>query len=133
MIMKKSNYKSSFDMHLNATENIQNKAKELRKNMTNAEKLLWSKINNKQLLGFKFRRQHPIDIFISDFYCHKAKLIIEVDGDIHKKAENKDYDINRTAELENNGIKIIRFTNNEIETNIEEAVEKIKQYLLMTT
>ncbi len=116
-------------MHLNATENIQDKARELRKNTTRAEQLLWDELKKKQVLGYKFRQQHPIDIFIADFYCHKAKLVIEVDGDIHKKTENKEYDCNRTAELENMDIRVIRFTNSEIENNINEVISKIKQCL----
>ena len=128
--MNNSNYKSGFDMHYNATEAIQEKARILRKQMTKAEKLLWKELNNKNVLGYKFRRQHPIDIFIADFYCHKAKLVIEVDGEIHCKKENKEYDYNRIAELKGYGIKVIRFTNCEIENNIDKVIKEIERTLI---
>ncbi len=66
-------------------------AKELRRNMTDAEIILWSYLKG-GINGLKFRRQHPIGIYVADFYCHKIKLIVEVDGSIHNKKEVKDYD-----------------------------------------
>ena len=103
------------------------RAKELRENMTRAELKLWERLKNNQLGGFRFKAQHPIDKFIVDFYCHKARLIIEVDGDIHK--ESVEYDQNRTAELEKFELKIIRFTNKEIETDIESVLKRISECL----
>jgi very-short-patch-repair endonuclease len=96
----------------------------LRKNMTFQEKLLWDKLKNNQIYGLKFRRQHPIDIFIADFYCHSVKLVVEVDGEVHRT--KKDYDLGRSAEMEKYGIKVIRFRNHEVEKNILKVVEKIK-------
>jgi len=125
-----TNYKSDFDMHYGASENIIAKAKELRHQQTKAEKILWNKLRNNNILSFKFRRQHPVDISIVDFYCHKAKLVIEVDGKIHQKKDILEYDINRTAHLEEFGLKIIRFTNYEIENQIEKVLKKIKQVLI---
>lgn len=90
---------------------------------------MWRKLNNNQL-GVRFKAQHPIDIFIADFYCHKYKLVIEVDGEIHHK--QKDYDEGRTAEMERFDIKVIRFTNDEIYNNIENVLEKIKELLFFT-
>ena len=116
-------------MYYNANQNIQRNAKNLRKRETKAEKLLWEKLKNKQLLGLKFRRQHPIDIFIADFYCHKIKLVIEIDGSIHELLEIKEIDDGRTFELEKLGIKIIRFTNNDIEKNIDMVIKKIIHYI----
>ena len=69
----------------------------------------------------KFRRQHPVDIFVLDFYCHELKLAIEVDGEIHLSTEVKAYDEGRTYELEKFGIKILRFTNNQIFENMDEV------------
>jgi len=103
-------------------------AKELRENMTIAEKKLWSRINNKQL-GFRFKPQHPVSRFIADFYCHKIKLAIEVDGEIHLGREEKEYDINREAELKKFGIKVLRFSNDEVMNNIEKVLEEIKKHL----
>jgi len=102
------------------------RAKFLRENMTEAEKLLWSRLRNKQL-GVRFRNQHPIDIFIADFYCHSHKLIIEVDGEYHE--ERSEYDIGRTAELEKWDITVIRFSNDEIKKDIERVIGTIKKYL----
>lgn len=104
-------------------------AKELRRNMTPAEKILWRYLRNDQLYGCHFRRQHPIKQFIADFYCAKADLIIELDGGIHNNSEVQEHDINRTAELENMGITVIRFTNEEIYNDINNVIEKIKKHL----
>ena len=114
-------------MFYNAKPHIFEKAKMLRKNMTEAELKLWEKLKGKKMLGLRFRPQHPIDIFIADFYCHPLKLILEVDGGIHKSKNQKEYDIGREGELKNWGMKIIRFTNEEIENDIKSVLETIKQ------
>jgi very-short-patch-repair endonuclease len=111
-------------MFYGAKPPIFEKAKALRESMTCAEKLLWEKLRNKQLDGLKFRAQHPIDIFIADFYCHQLKLVIEVDGDIHNA--QKEYDLGREAEMEAYGIKTIRFTNEQIENGLESVLTRIK-------
>ena len=116
-----------------ATPEIFARARELRKNMTPAEKLLWEKLRNNQLDGFYFRRQHPIKFFIADFYCAKADLIVELDGGIHLNTDVHEHDINRTAELENLGIKVIRFTNEEVFNNIDDVIERIRKELTNTT
>ena len=95
--------------------------------MTEAEEILWGQLRGKKLLGLRFRPQHPVDIFIADFYCHPLKLVIEVDGGIHKSKEQREYDIGREGELENWGIKVIRFTNDEIKNDINKIVKEIKQ------
>ncbi|WP_010663472.1 endonuclease domain-containing protein [Marinilabilia salmonicolor] len=115
------------NMFFNAKPHIFEKAKDLRKNMTPAELKLWKYIKNNQILGLRFRRQHPIDIFIADFYCHQIKLVIELDGEVHNNNENHEYDVNRTAELERLGITVIRFNNHEIMDNIEKVVEQLKK------
>ncbi|MCC8146218.1 MAG: endonuclease domain-containing protein [Bacteroidales bacterium] len=98
----------------------------LRENMTEAEKILWSRLNKNQL-GVRFRAQHPIDIFVVDFYCHTYKLIIEIDGEIHRY--RKEYDQGRVAELQRLGLTVIRFTNKEIFSNIEKVMEEIMKYI----
>ena len=97
-------------------------AKILRDNMTTYEKILWERLKSKQICGLRFRRQHPISFFIADFYCHDARLVIEIDGVIHN--QQKDYDDGRSAEMEKFYIKIIRFTNSEVENNIEEVIRR---------
>ncbi len=99
-------------------------ARILRKNMTLSEKLLWEKLKLKQICGVRFRRQHPIDFFIVDFYCHEARLVVEIDGEIHN--QRREYDDGRSAEMEKYFIKVIRFTNSEVESNIEWVINKIE-------
>ncbi len=101
-------------------------ARDNRKNSTEAEKLLWQVLRNKQL-GVQFRRQHAIDIFIADFICIAYKLIVEADGDYHNTPEQEEYDQQRTYMLENLGYKILRFTNDEIINNISQVVNTIKK------
>ena len=102
------------------------KAQFLRRNETKAEKLLWEKLRNNQLEGLKFRRQHPVNIYIADFYCHKFKLIIELDGDYHDQEEQKQKDQVRTEVLRLNDLKIIRFKNEEVEQDINQVLTTIK-------
>src|SRR5690554_1615384 len=101
-------------------------ARENRKNPTEAEDLLWQEIRN-QKLGAKFRRQHYIDNFIVDFVCLDKGLIIEVDGEYHET--QKEYDENRTYELERFGFRVIRFTNDEVLNNTKEVLSKIQKEL----
>lgn len=101
------------------------KAQFLRKNETETEKMLWEKLRNNQLKGFKFRRQHPISLYIVDFYCHKLKLVIEIDGGYHDSSEQIKKDKERTKILNSNGLEVIRFTNQEIEENIDTVMEEI--------
>ena len=116
-------------MHLGASGVIFSKAKELRTNMTKAERILWEALRNGKRNDFKFRRQHPIYTFIADFYCHKAKLIIEVDGGLHKMIENKERDENRTIELEKYGLTVIRFSNEDILNNLDNVLCQIDNLL----
>ena len=111
-----------------AKEGIIKKARILRKEDTKAEKILWKELRNNKL-GAKWRRQHPVDMYILDFYCPKIKLCIELDGSLHKIKENRDYDKNRDEYLKNKNIRTIRFWNSEIEKNIKIVLEKIKSIL----
>ncbi len=115
------------EMFFGANRKIFQNAEQLRKNMTLAEKLLWERLNKNQL-GVRFKAQHPMDMFIVDFYCHKYKLIIEVDGEIH--LNQKDYDEGRTAELNRFDLTVIRFTNEDVVNEIEKVVSEIKMYLI---
>ena len=112
-------------MFYNAKPHIFEKAKYLRENMTLSELKLWELLRYKQVQGLRFRAQHPIDIFIADFYCHSLKLVIEIDGGVHLNVEQKEYDIGREAEMKYWGIKIIRFKNEEIEENIDQVIRVI--------
>ena len=99
-------------------------AKELRKNMTSAENALWLYLKG-GIEGLKFRRQHPIGVYIADFYCHRVKLVIEVDGSIHKEKEIIDFDQARQKELEEIGYTDIRFTNEQIKTEMEDVLKEV--------
>ena len=114
------------DMFYDARRSIFQNAYNLRQNMTEAEKYLWSRLNKRQL-GVRFKAQHPISIFIVDFYCHQCKLVVEVDGEIH--LSRKEYDEGRTAELKRFDLKIIRFSNQEVMNNIEWVIDEIKKCL----
>ncbi len=111
-------------MYFNTKPGIIENARLLRKNMTHAENLLWEKLCRNQLLGLRFRRQHPIDIFIADFYCHQARLVIEVDGPVHD--DQSEYDDGREADIEKYSLKVVRFTNDEIIDDIDSVIAKIE-------
>ncbi|RLD51802.1 MAG: hypothetical protein DRI97_15225 [Bacteroidetes bacterium] len=104
------------------------KARALRAHMTESEKILWDALRRKGLAGYRFRRQHPIDKFIVDFYCHEAKLVIEIDGEIHKY-QDKDYELGRTAEIEKFGITVIRFSNHHVLLELDTVLTQISSYL----
>jgi very-short-patch-repair endonuclease len=99
-------------------------AREMRHPQTPAEAALWRSLRNRQL-GFKFRRQHPIDWFIPDFYCAEAKLLFEVDGASHLEPEQIEYDKLRTEYLEELGYKVIRFTNDDVKFNLQGVIGEI--------
>jgi len=103
------------------------KARELRKKQTEAEKILWNAIRSRKCYGLKFRRQHPIASFILDFYCHEHLIAIEVDGGIHMSPDSLEYDKYRSSILEELGIKVLRFTNKEVINELDSVLEKIKQ------
>jgi very-short-patch-repair endonuclease len=104
---------------------IRNRARSLRKNQTIAESLLWSKLRSRQLSGCKFRRQHPIDNYILDFYCSEAHLAVEIDGSQHTNTENKKMDNIRKAFLMQKGIQVIRFWNNDVLNHLEDVIAEI--------
>lgn len=103
------------------------RAKELRRDMTPAEKILWEELRANKL-GVHFRRQQVIQGFIVDFYCHKSALVIEVDGDIHDL--QKEEDERREKVLSQMGLQIIRFRNGEVLKNLSAVVGKISKFIL---
>jgi len=110
---------------LQYNKNLKQYSRELRKNMTDAEKFLWSMIRSKQLKGYQFYRQKIIGNYIVDFYCSKARLVIELDGGQHYSAIGKDKDKTRDAYLSNLGIRVARFSDRDIFENGAGVVEKI--------
>ena len=93
--------------------------------MTDAERYLWTKIRMKQLKGYQFYRQKPIGDYIVDFFCPRAKLVIEVDGSRHYSDETTEYDRIRGEYLTSLGLRVLRFTNNEVMKNIKGVIESI--------
>lgn len=102
-------------------------AKQLRKSMTEAETILWEEL--RQLDGYHFRRQHPINDFIADFICLSAHLIIEVDGKYHDVSQQQTEDDMRTNALNKMGYTVVRFTNEEIITDVDRVVDEIYDIL----
>jgi very-short-patch-repair endonuclease len=115
------------NLHNGATGKLYQYGRELRQELTQAEKMLWAELRSRKLNGLKFRRQHPIDKFVLDFYCHERKLAIELDGSIHDVKVNKDYDEARTVMLEGLGIYTLRFRNDEIVNNMGSVLQKINE------
>ena len=108
-----------------ASHLIFEKAKKLRANPTPEEQLMWMYLRP-GVKGYKFRRQHPISLYITDFYCHKLKLIVELDGQIHQRPEIKKNDDERQAVLEKMGYTVIRFTNQQLKESIESVIFHIE-------
>jgi very-short-patch-repair endonuclease len=102
-------------------------AKWLRKRMTASEKMLWERLRRHNIQGVKFRRQHPIEYYVADFYCHEIKMVIEVDGPVHARPDQKEHDENRSAEMDRFGIKVIRFTNDEVKNHIGRVMKTIRK------
>ena len=111
-------------------------SRELRKNQTAAEKHLWDKLRNRRLAGFKFLRQHPIIVeryegktvfYLADFFCSQKKLVIELDGGIH--AFQIDYDKVRDIVMNDLGLQVLRFTNDEVMKDVYQVLSKIRQHL----
>ncbi|MEH2421006.1 MAG: endonuclease domain-containing protein [Nostoc sp.] len=126
-----TNKLNSSNHHLPYNPKLVERAKELRKNMTPAEKKLWYKY----LRNFPFRvlRQRPINHFIVDFYCPTLKTVIEVDGDSHFTDEGQDYDLERTNILEGYDLKIIRFTNSQVLNHFDSVCEQIQRLIPTST
>jgi very-short-patch-repair endonuclease len=102
-------------------------ARRLRRDMTVAESALWRLLRSRQLEGFKFRRQQPIDRYIVDFICFSHRLIVEVDGGQHGSPDQ--YELRRSEHLERNGFRILRFWNNEVLQNREGVYTRILEVL----
>jgi very-short-patch-repair endonuclease len=101
------------------------RARELREQQTPAERMLWSKLRNRQFLGLKFRRQFPVEGFITDFCCYEARLILEVDGAVHAEPHQKAHDENRDIFLHSLGYEILRFSNQQVLTALQSVLDEI--------
>ncbi len=113
----------------NASPEIFKRAKELRKTLTETEKILWAHLKENKFEGIHFRRQHPISKFIVDFYCHELLLVIEIDGGVHLEEAVTERDEGREIELQRLGLTILRFNNEEVLNDIKSVREKIKSFI----
>ena len=125
------------------SKNLYQAAKELgrklRKNSTRSEEIFWAEVRNRKLLGKKFLRQYPLFLkcmdkktfFIADFYCHENRLVVEINGRSHEY--QKDYDELRTHIINDLGIEVVRFKNEEIEENMPRVLDKIREVLAKQT
>ena len=107
------------------TDATRGHARQLRREMTPAEKKLWRRLRDPQIFDVTFRRQHPIEPYIVDFCCPALRLVIEVDGDSH--AESVERDTARTEKLEALGFRVVRFTNSDVHENIEGVLDAIRK------
>ncbi len=126
--MDKSKNQSE-NMWKGASPKIFSNAKKLRENQTEAEEKFWLAVKDNQVEGYKFRRQHPLSIYVVDFYCHALKLVIEIDGEYHLDEEQQLLDQKRTADIEFQGSNVIRFTNEEVICRLPEVIDKIKAFI----
>ena len=106
--------------------NLKRHSGHLRKNMTDAERHIWARLRMKQLNGYQFYRQKPVGDYIVDFYCPRAKLVIEVDGGQHFSDEMTKYDRIRDEYMSSLGLRVLRFTNTDVLTDIEGVMESIR-------
>jgi very-short-patch-repair endonuclease len=112
-------------MHLDA-RHLLKRAKRMRREPTPAEDALWQILRNRKTHELKFRRQHPILFYIADFYCHELRLVVEADGGIHSTPAQMEKDRERTANLEANGIRVVRFTNKQVLERQDEVTGVLK-------
>jgi len=109
---------------------LRDRARQLRRDETDVERKLWSRLRARQLCGAKFRRQYPIGTFIADFCCYEQRLVIELDGGHH--AEQLDADRNRTDFFVSQGYGVLRFWNHEVTENIDAVLEQISHTLTLS-
>jgi very-short-patch-repair endonuclease len=102
---------------------VRTRARELRQEQTFAERLLWRVLRDRSVNGLKFRRQHPLDGFVLDFFCPEARLCVELDGGIHDTQPERD--AARTAQLEARGLRVMRFRNEEVENDMPSVLRRI--------
>jgi very-short-patch-repair endonuclease len=114
---------------MKATHQTIGRARKLRRDMTNAEVILWSRLKGRQLYGWQFRKQHPIRGYIADFACAQAHLVIEIDGETHSTDSERRYDAIRTRAIESEGWTVVRFWNREVYNELDGVLNSIANVL----
>lgn len=115
-------------MFYGASGKIFRKAFFLRNRETDVEKLLWNRLKKNQL-GCRFKRQHPISHYVADFYCHKAKIVVELDGQYHSRKDQKARDLLREADINEFGLSVLRFSDQQVIENIDQVVSEIRIHI----
>ena len=115
--------------HVRLPLSLKASARELRRNLTADERVLWNALRARQFAAFKFRRQHPIGPFVLDFYCIERRLAIEVDGGGHADAETARYDAIRSSWLAKNSVRVLRFWNTDVRQNLDGVLRRILEGL----
>jgi very-short-patch-repair endonuclease len=108
---------------------LKERARQLRNNMTKGEVILWQRLKKRQMMGYDFDRQRPIDQFIVDFYCKSLALAIEVDGDVHDSEAAQQYDVERQAQLEALGVRFLRFRDEDVRRNTNIVCQTIADWI----
>jgi len=116
-------------MKIHYNPKLKQRARELRKNSTLSEVLLWEELKSRKMLGYKFLRQKPIGNYIVDFFCNKLKMVIEIDGDSHTE-EKFEYDINRQKWLESSGVNVLRFDDLEVKKDMDNVLSAIEGWIV---
>ncbi|HEY9168518.1 MAG TPA: endonuclease domain-containing protein [Lutibacter sp.] len=127
--MAKNKLQHSDSMWKGASPEIFSNAEDMRNNLTEAEKLLWEQLESNKFHNLKFRRQHPILNYVVDFYCHKLKLVIEIDGGYHENKEQIEKDRERTENLIFNELTVIRYTNSQVKEDITAVLTGIEEFI----
>ena len=127
--MVKLKGREEYPIYYGTSPKIMGIAYDLRQGMTQAEKLLWKRLRNRQVKGYRFRRQHPIKDLIVDFFCYEARLVIELDGAVHNDPYQNERDKERTKILQNLGLSELRFSNMEVFNNLDNVVSRIAEKL----
>jgi very-short-patch-repair endonuclease len=123
----------TYPIYFGARPEILRIAGDLRRNMTKVEKLLWEQLRQRKIDGYRFRRQHPLNEFIVDFFCYEAMLVIELDGDVHDSDFQAERDLERTKILNQLGLTILRFSNKEVHQNITQVISTIREKIKTIT
>jgi len=127
--MAKLTGREEYPIYFGAKPELLRIAGELRKNMTVAEQMLWQKLRNRQVSGYRFRRQHPVRDVVVDFFCYQAMLFVEIDGKVHDTSYKEERDIERTKILKMLGLRELRFRNEEVINDIENVIRRIEAEL----
>ena len=118
---------------MNNRRNAVELARGLRRRQTSAEEMPWGRLRNRRLAGANFRRQHPLGRYIADFYCHEANLAIELEGDLHDREGQREYDEIRRETIEQQGIVVLRIKNDEVNQDLDSVLIRIMEALTSLT